>query len=53
MSILRSAQEPIATSAIESAWDDNDQVARALAGLLKDALIEQTALGDYRLRGSR
>ena len=53
MSILRSAQEPIATSAIESAWHDNDQVARALAGLLKDTLIEQTALGDYQLRGSR
>ena len=53
MSILRSAQDPVATSAIESAWHDNDQVARALVGLLKDALIEETALGDYRLRGSR
>ena len=53
ISILRSAQDPVATSAIESAWHDNDQVARALVGLLKDALIEETALGDYQLRGSR
>ena len=49
MSILRSAQGSVATSAIESAWHDNDQVARALAGLLKDALIEQTALGGWCL----
>jgi A/G-specific adenine glycosylase len=53
MELLRSAQEPIPSRAIESAWHDDEQVARALAGLVKDALIEQTALGDYRLRGSR
>jgi len=53
MAILRSAQDPVAMSGLESAWHDNDQVERALVGLLKDALIEQTTLGDYQLRGSQ
>jgi hypothetical protein len=53
MELLRSAKEPIPSSAIESAWHDDEQVTRALVGLVKDALVEQTALGDYRLKGSR
>jgi A/G-specific adenine glycosylase len=53
MELLRSAQEPIPSRAIESAWHDDEQVTRALVGLVKDALVEQTALGDYRLKGSR
>ena len=52
MSLLRAADEPITPSAIESAWHDAPQLARALDGLVKDALIEQTPLGDYQLRRS-
>ncbi len=52
MALLRSAHEPIAVSAIDATWHDDEQLARALAGLVSDALIEQTAAGDYRLRGS-
>ncbi len=52
MSLLRAADEPITPSSIESAWHDAPQITRALDGLVKDALIEQTPLGDYQLRSS-
>ena len=52
MSLLRAADGPITASAIESAWHYAPQFARALDGLVKDALIEQTPLGDFRLRST-
>ena len=52
MSLLRAADGPITVSAIESAWPEAPQLARALDGLVKDALIEQTPLGDFRLRST-
>jgi A/G-specific adenine glycosylase len=52
MALLRSADAPITMSAIEAAWHDLAQVTRAVDGLVKDALIEQTAIGDYQLRSS-
>ena len=52
MSLLREADTPITRGAIEASWHDAAQTARALEGLVKDALVEQTPVGDYQLRRS-
>jgi A/G-specific adenine glycosylase len=50
--VLRSNDSPVTPAALDMAWlADADQRDRALASLLADGLVEQTAEGRYALSG--
>ena len=49
MAVVRAAHAFVPRSAVEEAVADAEQCERALAGLLADGLLEQTAAGDFRL----
>lgn len=52
MAVLRAANKPVSTAALEAAWPAVDQRNRALAGLVTDGLIEPVARRRYRLPGA-
>lgn len=51
MAVLRSAAGPVDRAAVEGAWSDGPQRARALAGLVADGLVEPVADGRFGLPG--
>jgi A/G-specific adenine glycosylase len=49
LDVLRAAEGPVPTEALETAWHDAAQRARCLDSLLTDGLLEQTGDGLFRL----
>jgi A/G-specific adenine glycosylase len=49
MAVLRTAEQPVARTALDDASPDAAQVTRCLAGLIEDGLVEQDDAGRYRL----
>ena len=51
LAVLRDADGPVGTAALDAVWSEAEQRERALAGLLTDGLVERTADGRFRLPG--
>jgi A/G-specific adenine glycosylase len=51
LAILRSADGPVAAAALDAAWHDSGQRARALAALVTDGLVTSRADGSFALPG--
>ena len=49
LDVLRAAEGPVATPALDDVWDDAAQRSRCLDSLLADGLVEQTADGRFTL----
>jgi A/G-specific adenine glycosylase len=49
LAVLREATGPVAPQSLDVAWDEPQQRARALDGLVADGLVEPLADGTYRL----
>ncbi|WP_369258575.1 A/G-specific adenine glycosylase [Geodermatophilus amargosae] len=49
LDVLRTAEGPVAASALDGAWDDAVQRSRCLDSLLADGLVEQTPDGRFTL----
>jgi A/G-specific adenine glycosylase len=47
--VLREAAASVSADALASAWSEDDQRERALAGLLADGLVQRTNEGSYAL----
>ncbi|MDB1086676.1 A/G-specific adenine glycosylase [Streptomyces sp. ACA25] len=52
LAVLREAAGPVPQTALDQVWDEPDQRARALRGLVTDGLAEQLPDGRYRLPGA-
>jgi A/G-specific adenine glycosylase len=53
LDVLRGTDHPVPATALDAAWDDPTQRARALAGLVADGLIDPLPDGRFALPGSR
>jgi len=53
LAVLRDADGPVPTAALDAAWDEPVQRARALDGLVADGLVEPTDDGRWSLPGRR
>jgi A/G-specific adenine glycosylase len=51
LAVLRAAGGPVAASTLAAAWDDQEQQARSLRGLLEDGLVTRSPGGRYALPG--
>src|SRR3954469_9533455 len=49
LAVLRDSARPVTTAALDAAWHDGTQRARALDGLVADGLVEPLSDGRYRL----
>jgi A/G-specific adenine glycosylase len=49
LGVLRDSADPVDKAALDTAWDDDVQRERALAGLLADGLVQAAGDGRYRL----
>jgi A/G-specific adenine glycosylase len=49
LAVLRAADHPVPQTALDAAWDEPLQRARALDGLVADGLVEPLPGGRYRL----
>lgn len=52
LAVLRDSQLPVEAQLLDQVWHEPDQRARALAGLIGDALVERLADGRYALPGT-
>ena len=48
MALLRESAGPVGPEALAAAWPEDEQRARALAGLLTDGLVEQVPASPHR-----
>ena len=51
LAVLRASPGPVSEDMLAAAWDEATQRDRALAGLVKDGLVERTSEGTYALPG--
>jgi A/G-specific adenine glycosylase len=49
LDVLRGSADPVPAAALEAAWHDPEQRARALAGLIADGLVDPLPDGHYAL----
>jgi A/G-specific adenine glycosylase len=52
LDVLRGCEHPVAATALDRAWPDERQRARALAGLVSDGLVQPLPDGRFALPGS-
>jgi A/G-specific adenine glycosylase len=53
LAVLRDSSIPVTRAALDVAWNEPSRRAAALASLMEDGLVVQTADGDYALAGHR